>query len=86
MTLYITRAEAQLEIGRLVAEQIGAFNAQRQVIVAQSEEVRLLNDELAADADAALKRNHVTAEEQTAQQVGDLRTHNRDVTLINPVR
>ena len=42
MTLYITPAEAQLEIGRLVAEQIEAFNAQRQVIVEPSQEACLL--------------------------------------------
>ena len=72
VTLYIMRAEAQMEIGRLVAEQLEAFSAHRKAIEEQSQAARMLIDRLATDADAALKRNQPACEEQITQQVGDV--------------
>ena len=74
MSQYITRVEAQSEIGRLVKEQLEQFSAQREVVVEQSQVARDTFSALAIEVDLTLKRNKADCEAQIAQQVGELRT------------
>ena len=91
MSQYITRDEAQSEIGRLVKEQLEAFSAQGEVIAEQSrrleEQSREARDtlaKLAIEVDAVLKSNKTDCEAQIAQQVGDRRTDAQAaVTAVN---
>ena len=46
MSQYITRVEAQMEIGLLVSEQLEAFSAQRKAIEEQNKAVRMLIESL----------------------------------------
>ena len=71
MSQYITRDEAQSEIGRLVKEQLEAFSAQREVIAEQSRKLEEQSREapdisakLAIEVDAVLKSNKTECEAQ----------------------
>ena len=70
---YITRAEAQQEIVRLVQELAGAILNQQNQIEILSRDARALIDKLANDADVALKNNKAEAEKQIETQVGVIR-------------
>ena len=67
---YITRVEAQSEIGRLVKEQLEAFSEQREAIVEQNQAARDTLSALATEVDLALKRSKADCEAQIAQTVG----------------
>ena len=69
---YITRTEAQQEIARLVQEQAGAFLNQQQIEIF-NHDARSLIDQLANDADAALKNKKAEAEKQIVTQVWQFR-------------
>ena len=80
MSQYITRDEAQSEIGKLVKEQLETFKAQRDAIAEQSQrleeqsrEARDNSGKLAVEVDKVLKANQTQCDEQIAQQVGNLR-------------
>ena len=91
MSQYITRDEAQSEIGRLVEEQLDTFSAQREVMAEQSrrleeqsKEARDASAKLAIEVDTVLKANKAQCEAQIAQQVGDLRNDAQAaVTTVN---
>ena len=70
---FISRAEARAEIGTLVAEQVAAFEAQRQSMAALEEKAKSFIETLAQQTDAALKRNAEVTEAQITSQVGALR-------------
>ena len=81
MSEYITRAEAQQEIGKLVKEQLDTFQAQREAIEEQSrrleEQSREARDnagKLTIEIDRVLKENKKQCDDQITQQVGTLRT------------
>ena len=74
MSQYITRTEAQNEIGRLVKEQLEAFTEQRKAIEEQSQAARDTLIALNAEIDNTLKRNKADCEKQIADQVGEFRT------------
>ena len=81
MSQYITRDEAQSEIGKLVKEQLGTFKAQRDAIAEQSQrleeqsrQARDTSATLAIEVDTVLKANKTQCDEQIAQQVGSRRT------------
>ena len=74
MSQYITRTEAQNEIGRLIKEHLEAFTEQRKVMETQSQEARDTLITLTAEIDNTLKRNKADCEKQIADQVGELRT------------
>ena len=74
MRQYITRTEAQTEIGHLVKEQLEAFTEQRKAIEEQSQAARETMVRLAAEVDNTLQRNKADCEKQIAEQVGELRT------------
>ena len=62
MSQYITRVEAQSEIGRLVKEQLETSSAQREAIVEQSQAARDTVSALAIGVDLTLKRNKTDCE------------------------
>ena len=70
---FISRAEARAEIGTLVADQLAAFEAQRQSMAALEDKAKSLIETLAQQTDAALKRNAEVTEAQITSQVGALR-------------
>ena len=70
---FISRAEARAEIGTLVAEQVAAFEAQRQSMATLEAQAKSFIDTLAQQTDAALKRNTEVTEAQITSQVGALR-------------
>jgi hypothetical protein len=80
MSQYITRDEAQFEIGKLVKEQLETFKTQRDAIAEQSRrleeqsrEARDISGKLAVEVGKVLKANKTQCDEQIAQQVGNLR-------------
>ena len=91
MSQYITREEAQSEIGKLVKEQLETFKTQRDAIAEQSQrleeqsrEARETSAKLAIEVDIVLKANETQCDEQIAQQVGGLRTDvQAAVTTVN---
>ena len=90
MSQYITRVEAQQEIGRLVKEQLETFQAQSDVIAEQrrkleeqSREARDTSAKLALQVDTVLKQNKIDCDEQISQRVGELRAQAQDaVTTV----
>ena len=91
MSEYITRVEAQQEIGRLVKEQLDTFQQQRDAIAEQSRQLeeqarqaRETSGQLAIEVGRVLTANKAQCDEQIAQQVGKLRTDAQDaVTTVN---
>ena len=80
MSQFITREEAQSEIGKLVKEQLDTFKAQRDAIAVQSQrleeqsvEARDTSAKLATQVDKVLKQNKTDCDEQITQRVGELR-------------
>ena len=74
MSQYITRAEAQTEIGRLVKEQLETSNEQRKVIEERSQQPQSTLNSLKDEIASTLKRNKADCEKQIVDQVGELRT------------
>ena len=84
MSQYITRTEAQNEIGRLAKEQLEAFTEQRKDTETQGQEARDTVIPLTNDFDNNQKRNKADCEKQIADQVGELRTQAQtSVTTVN---
>ena len=80
---FISRAEARAEIGTLVADQLAAFEAQRQSMAALEAQAKSFIDTLAQQTDDALKRNTAATEAQITSRFRALRE--RTVSTVTTV-
>ena len=84
MSQYITRTQAQSEIGRLVQEQLEAFTAQKKVIEEQRQHAQNTLIAITAEIDNTLKRNKADCKKQIEDQVGELCTQaHSSVTTVS---